>query len=372
MAMEALIKSGMDDYWRPSYFNSFEGITDLYEAIKPINERAFGKSRDIRPINSRSNKSDKIRKIDADTYALLDGGVGDTMSWFEDHPRGEESVDSYTPQDVEEMVAFAPIVWRYDRKRDIESVTIRNHTSPDSTHWRIKYLRLYVPDPMMVPPCKHGKEYIRICDGHRPSDDRWVYLPRSTAYPKSWQDRKFDPDALRFPEEDGVALTFERDGLDVIDKWRWVSGGAAEYRTRKRTDLEKKKKYTPYIDAYWEYLVSYAPFVADDFETGNKYSRELGQHLTLNKQATYGYDILLLAAQNQELATDIIVNNQNPYRLHLLYLFMDKKTQLRSVKNLAYDATEEEARKVRSQFVTFMNEWLGLTYFVDELVAEGK
>lgn len=375
MATEELIKTGIDAHWRPAYFNSFEGIADLYKAIKPINERGYGKSRDIRPINNRSNKAEKIRKIDEDTYVLLDGGYGDTLTWYEAHPRAEDSVDKYTPQDIEEMIAFAPIVWRYDRERDIESVTIRNHTSPDSTLWRLRYLRLYVPDPMIVPPTIKGKEYIRICDGERPSDDRRVYLPRSNAYPKSWQERTSQP-LNRFPTEDGVALTFARNGLDVTDKWRWLSGGAAEYVTRRRVDKERKKQYLSYIDAYWDYLVSYAPFVSDDFETGHTYISKLAEYLVdeeyLKRPNFARYDIEALASMNRNRAIEVVTDNQNPYRLHLLYWFMEKKTQLRSVKNLTYDATEEEARKVRSQFTSFMNEWLGLMYSVEELVAEGK
>ena len=96
-------------------FNSFTGIQNLYEGIKPIHERGgLGKSRNIRPIFKRSNKIHKIRKVDENTYVLLDGGLGDQHGWF--YTKEERKIPEldFTKEMIDEMVFLARIVWRYD------------------------------------------------------------------------------------------------------------------------------------------------------------------------------------------------------------------------------------------------------------------
>ena len=71
-------------------------------------------------------------------------------------------------------------------------------------------------------------------------------------------------------------------------------------------------------------------------------------------------------------ARDIVTNDQSDHRIHLLYYFLENRPLLSELRNLQYNATEEEVRKVRSQFVSFMNDWLCLRYTVEELIQKGK
>ena len=76
----------MKHYFWDTLYNKdygFDVVETMYTAIDPINERNMLRTtRDIRPLGNRSNKFDKIRKVDPDTYVFLDGGYGDPISFY--------------------------------------------------------------------------------------------------------------------------------------------------------------------------------------------------------------------------------------------------------------------------------------------------
>ncbi len=366
-----------------SHFNSFESVAALYHNTKPIKERVHGRhtSRDIRPIFDRSNKDHKVRKLDDNTYVLLDGGLGDPMSFLGTHSQKYDPADSYTTETRNEMKYYAPICWEYDSERGVERLTVRNHSTgynwgrdySSQATWRKTTLGICLPDPMIVPPIKNGLLHVRYCQA---PDTQKVMLPKGRAWPQWFQNDVPYLSENPLPTKDNCSIVFERPygGPYGGHAFEWIAGGENEYVTRKRTNLEAKKLFKDDTDAYWEYLVTYAPFVSDDWKTCRGYQSKLGAYLTDNTHTHH--DPLELVrddvGDSRARARCVVTDRENPYRLHLLYTFMDKRPLLHTVKTLSYEATKEEVRKVRSQYVSFMNEWLGLTYEVEELVVEGK
>ena len=353
-------------------FNSFTGIQQMYEQTKPIHEKGgVGKSRNIRPIFKRSNKMHKIRKVDENTYVLLDGGFGDPHGYFHTEAVNRWSELDFTEEMIDDMVFFAPIVWRYDPERNVESVGIRYHSVDYYVNWRTATLRFFVPDPLRVSESRQGKLYVDVgvaTDDYpnvvhkKPFES--IYIPRPKAHSKG--------------SRDSMTLMFERTRTSgssptqkEYDALKYVSGGGTEYATRKRTDIERKKKHKDAIENYWQYLVTYAPFVSDDWKVCREYVTDLVEYIK-GERDSYGHFDSALHIYNQEKATDVVTNTSNEHRLALLYFFMERNSLLRRVKNMAYDADKKQAQKIRSQFNSFMNEWLGLNYLVEEVVGQPK
>ena len=376
----------------------FNAVAETYEHIKPVNERHWrkGKSRDIRPLGNRNNKFDKIRKVDSDTYVFLDGGYGDPITFFGHEGDGEnkyKSYEDYSQQELNEMVEFAPIVWRRHapdllRSYATETITIRNHSSDYNAAWRLKFLRTYLPYSLTVPPVQHGKEYVKrvgvACKG--------VYLAKSKAIPELWQKQNMG-NKEHYPYKDNSAITFERalttkrlgrsktlgemKAFILGNQWVWISGGEDDYRSRVRVDKEVKKKYADAIEDYWQYTVRFAAFIDDTREERRAHCTALQQHVlgyddSLSMYINFSYTLTNMEEFDVTKARDIVTNDQNDFRIHLLYYFLERRPLLSELRNLQYNATEEEVRKVRSQFVSFMNEWLGVLYTVEELVQKAK
>ena len=360
-------------------FNSFTGMQEMYELIKPIHERGgLGKSRNIRPIFQRSNKIHKIRKVDENTYVLLDGGLGDPNGWHCTKAASKIPELDFTKEMIDDMVFFAPIVWRYDPERNVESVGIRYHSVEHYVSWRTATLRFCVPDPLRVSGSRQGKLYVDVgiaTDDYpkvvhkKPFES--IYIPRPKAVPARTQEGGL-------PTRDSMTLVFERTRTSgsiptqkEYDALKYVSGGGTEIATRKRTDIEKKKEYKDAIENYWQYLVTYAPFVSDDWKVCREYVTDLVEYIKGDRDS-YGHFDSALHIYNQEKATDVVTNTSNEHRLALLYFFMERNSLLRRVKNMAYDADKKQVQKIRSQFIRFMNVWLGLNYLVEEVVGQPK
>ena len=75
--------------------------------------------------------------------------------------------------------------------------------------------------------------------------------------------------------------------------------GGTEIATRKRTDIERKKKYKDAIENYWQYLVTYAPFVSDDWKVCREYVTDLAQYVK-GERDVYGYYDSTLHTYNQQ------------------------------------------------------------------------
>lgn len=50
---------------------NFDYVKKLYESITPVNERVYGTSRDIRPIDRRGNKTIRVHKVSHNEYSIV-------------------------------------------------------------------------------------------------------------------------------------------------------------------------------------------------------------------------------------------------------------------------------------------------------------
>ena len=57
-------------------FNTFNEVAKWYEQTKPVVSKNHKAEDNIRPIGNRKHKWERIRKVDAETYVLLDGYYG--------------------------------------------------------------------------------------------------------------------------------------------------------------------------------------------------------------------------------------------------------------------------------------------------------
>ena len=102
-------------YWtKPTTFAEVEAI---YNNTKPMRGRNKGK--DVRPIGDRARDHERVKKISANCYLLMNGGYyDDVFQWY--YFRGKPAAPTQT-----ETVALAPICWKR-HKDGTETITVRN------------------------------------------------------------------------------------------------------------------------------------------------------------------------------------------------------------------------------------------------------
>tara|TARA_R110000822_G_scaffold1313_3_gene6003 strand:- start:301 stop:1224 length:924 start_codon:yes stop_codon:yes gene_type:complete len=118
--------------------STFKEIEFLYNSIKPmIGKRNVG--HDIRPIDKRSRKWERIIKISANKYALSDCHVYHILSEY-------------------------PIIW--ERHRDgRETITISNGIGGYSHQSRYSFLSRHLPHGLQFVGVGNGLQYIRLWQG---------------------------------------------------------------------------------------------------------------------------------------------------------------------------------------------------------------
>ena len=103
------------EYGRYDYgylrLNSFHAVEKLYKDTKPINERNVGTIRDIRPIDNRKRKWERVHKFSDNCYGLFDGGIGDPYGWMANYINKNPD----TSMKKGDAKIFAPILWTRDK-----------------------------------------------------------------------------------------------------------------------------------------------------------------------------------------------------------------------------------------------------------------
>ena len=62
--------------------NCFEQVEACYNNTKPIISKNQTLQHDIRPIGDRGRKHERIAKVSDTCYMLLNGELGDNMTWY--------------------------------------------------------------------------------------------------------------------------------------------------------------------------------------------------------------------------------------------------------------------------------------------------
>ena len=95
---------------------SFAEVENIYNRTKPM--RGKNKGKDVRPIGDRKRYHERVKKISANCYALMNGGYyDDVFGYYYNTKTGQPTLN--------EIAKLAPVVWRR-HKDGTETVTIRN------------------------------------------------------------------------------------------------------------------------------------------------------------------------------------------------------------------------------------------------------
>lgn len=135
--------------WTFQDLNSFDGIVNIYNNIKPlVGKRA---AHDIRPLQRRSKWYERIIKVDDNTYVLSDGDYSYSFGNPSHSERDKEDARFVT-------LHGSPIVWM--RKPDGDYIQIRSNGNYCASWSRYKFLDYYLPRKLQHGFDSSGKHWI--------------------------------------------------------------------------------------------------------------------------------------------------------------------------------------------------------------------
>jgi len=190
--------------------NTFQDVRDRYNSIRPVLSNLHSEEQDIRPLDKRSRKWERIQKVSNKCYALVGGYVDDGVSYWAWSDRGDVPIPDIT--------TVAPIVWRPNQ------ITIRNGPS-GRISWH-RFLREYLPYEFTFTVEQSGEHYISVL-----GDDARYYLPpnnnvyRTKKLVFKWVDSKwqvhgktYEPAKFRY-RIDKVAKAKYADAISDVREW---------------------------------------------------------------------------------------------------------------------------------------------------------
>lgn len=336
-------------------YNSFAEVEKMYNDTKPVVSKNHTKAEDIRPIGDRRRKWERIKKISDDCYVVLDGGYGDDIFgfslWNED----------YTGATIEEVVAFAPIKW--ERKPcGNEFVTIRNGVGEYAHTGRYQFLDRNIPTGLTF-IVQNGKQFVGLRH-----DAKRYYLPKGKDVPKSWHE---------YRKSQGYGVTKETYTHDprnaelvfmrVNDSWRLAQD---EHTLPKppRTLVKKevKQRYKDDIENFRQYVFAIAPMMdVYDSDSWRGYSWEQNQQMNHDFHQTCAEEFPDLVTPNtrnlrldtvpSDIALRMLIDYNSKVRYYLAYQFAIHS-------DIARMQTEEDTKRVKSQFTRWVNKMCDFTY----------
>jgi len=304
-------------------FNSFDQVAKWYNDTKPVVSKNHTKEHDVRPIGSRARKWERVKKIDDNTYALLDGNYGNTV-WG--------SVDPAVHLWENRM---APIVW--SRRADGDFIRVRNHAAHSHSVTRYNFLMYHLPNHMRFWYNKAGKHFVRVGGEDYP-------LPKAKT--------RFDYQNKEFVD-DNTFIEFRVNGDDTFTR---VSAPLAVEVPR--IDKELKKVWGARLQEFYTYCAAIAPLVDTTWHGRQHYRDEINEWLTAQGKSLMGYTY---SARNvpTELARDIVTNTEHPLRVAFATLVVADIDGKRVIES------EKDISAIKMYFNRVMNKVLGF-YTIEE------
>ena len=315
-------------YWaKPTTFAEVESI---YNNTKPM--RGRNKNKDVRPIGDRARDHERVKKISANCYLLMNGGYYDDVYSYYGRKLG-------VPTQAE-MVALAPICWRRN-SGGTETVTIRNGIGVGAHMSHYTFLDRMLPRGMGF-FIQNGKQYIRVDAGEA------LYLPKCMYVPRYLIDQRRGRhggyDSWMRATDDGSSLTFFRDG----DKFTLI-GDECDAPKPPRTLVNKKQKakYKDAMTGYLEWISAMAPMLqVDDW----KYRSEMGRQIReFHNETGYYHKI------PPKLMRDVVMKQNHPLRLAMAVDFVSHYGTIRNIQSQA------DVSQVRTEFNRWINKHCGFT-----------
>lgn len=303
-------------------FNTFNEVVSWYERTKPIVSKNHTLADDVRPIGNRKQKWERIRKVDAETYVLLDGYYGSTM--YGNNGRG----DAQYEQDM------APIMWK--READGDYIYIRNGLVGSVPFTRFRFLQWYLPNDIAFRYNQQGKHWVRA---KTPTGWEDFPLPK-TKYRWDYQLREATVD-------DGKRLKFRAN-----EDGTFTRVGEAFKVERTTVDKELKKQWKERIDSFYTQAAALAPMLDTTWNGKQEYRTAIAEWCKDN-----GFDVPYYGGINQipsALTRYIVEQEDHPLRIPLMALVVDEIGGKRKIE------TKDDLMKIRSAYNRLMNKALGM------------
>jgi hypothetical protein len=301
-------------------FNKFDQVVSWYEQTKPIVSKSHKAEDNIRPIGDRKRKWERIRKVDAETYLLLDGYYGSTM---------------YNNNDARFEQDMAPIMWK--READGDYLYIRNGMKNSVPFARFNFLHWYLPNELRFLYNQQGKHWVRA---KTPTGWEDFPLPK-TGYKWNYQLKEVDFDdgkRLKFrANEDG---TFTRVGEPF----------KVEVTT---VDKELKKQWKERIEVFYTQAAALAPMLDTTWSGKNEYRQVILDWCKDHKVeiVTHYMSINIIPTT---LARRIVEQEDHALRVPLMALVIDDINGKREIKS------QDDLRAIRVSYNRLMNKMLGM------------
>jgi hypothetical protein len=299
--------------------STFSDVERHYNNTDVLVSKYHSRAEDVRPIDNRRRKWERIVKITDRKFELHDGWIDTTYA-----------TASYVKYFAKYMQR-PPIVWTL-KKGAVDIITVRGSVSLNNDTGRHKFLRSYLPVGLAWKVGARGihtVEYFNSFYGRNCS----VYLPSPTD-----DDDKTDY-FVQFKRTDKY-----HDQCGLV--WEHVAG---HYQMpKRRVDKEKKAALKSDIHAFFEWMCSVGPLLPMGHEGRHNFRREMIEECNRRKIAANfnGYAPV-------ELAVEIVTDYNHMLRPHLAAHFLARH----DIKQVS---TAEERTKFKNAYNSWVNTALGL------------
>ena len=306
-------------------FNTFNQVVSWYEQTKPVVSKHHTAADNIRPIGDRKRKWERIRKVDAETYCLLDGYYGSTM--FNNSGRG----DAQYEQDM------APIMWK--READGDYIYVRNGTKNSVPFSRFKFLQWFLPMNMAFRYNQQGKHWVRA---ETPTGYEDFPLPKT--------DYVWNYSLKEAGRDDGRRLKFK-----VNENGTFTRVGEAFKVEVTTVDKELKKQWKERIESFYIQAAALAPMLDTTWNGRNEYRNVIVEWCKDNHVDTpIPSYINGINQMPSTLVRQIVEQAEHPLRVPLMALVIDDIGGKRKIES------QDDLRSIRAAYNRLMNKALGM------------
>ena len=304
-------------------FDTFNQVVAWYEQTKPILSKHHKAEDNIRPIGQRNRKWERIKKVDAETYLVLDGCYGNTL--YANRSQGDERYE----QDM------APIMWK--READGDYIYIRNGVVGSAHQSRYQFLQWYMPNNARFKYNQSGKHWVRA---KTPTGYEDFPLPK-TLY--TWDYQRKQPDGV----DDGKRLKFR-----VNEDGTFTRVGEAFKMEGTAIDKDLKRQWKPKIDAFYMQAAALAPMLDTTWHGRNVYGNTIRDWCKEHKIAAAYY--ISVGSMPTELVRQIVEQEDHELRIPTMAFAIHQIGGKQTI------ATKEDLTRIKSAYNRLMNRALGL------------
>jgi hypothetical protein len=310
---------------KPASEMHFDLIRAKYESVKPIVSKKSTLADDVRPIGARRNKSERIIKVDENTYVLSDGVLS--------------AIRSYSPMPLEMELQFAPIM--VQRRVDGDYIRLRSGSVSSVWMGRYGFLQAYTPRGMSFATNSGRANAIYT---HR--DGNLHLLPR--------MDYQIDWGTGVVVRDGGEMLWFKQTSPDTYER-------VSELYTLKtnKIDRDAKSPYRKQLRDYFNWMCVMSPMLITGMESKwrardvavSEFLEFAGDKIFANQYTPMRLPTPELSA----LVKDILKDDDHVLRTALLTLILTECNA--SIKTFS---DVDSMKRFRSQYNRLMNKLLDL------------